>query len=74
MTQSKIIAAMSDREVLAVLRGDSSVTRVHRILMEVMGEAKEDAMQRRLASPIERRRIELQFANRICGLFGVGLK
>lgn len=74
MTNSKIIANMSGREVLDTLRGDTPVSRVHVILANAMAEAEQDAMQRRPLTPIERRRFELQAANRICVLFGVGLE
>lgn len=73
MSISKTIADMSGREIIETLRGDSPLSRVHAILSDACGAIEQAGMQRHPPSPIEARRMELQTANRICALFGVGL-
>ena len=74
MKQSKIIADMTGREVVDTLLADSQVTRVWRLFSQGYAEIDEAGCQRHPPSPVEIRRMELQVANAICELFGVGLQ
>lgn len=71
---SKIISGMTGREVLDALRADTPLARIARVFSDGYAEIDQAARQRRPASPIEIRRMELQAANRIASLFGIGLE
>jgi hypothetical protein len=66
---SKTIRAMTDGEVLDA----SPISRVRAIISDAHGTFDQAFRQRKPPNPIEVSRMELEFANRICSLFGVGL-
>lgn len=74
MKQSKIIADMTRREVLDTLQADSQVTRVWRLFSQGYAEIDQAGRQRHPPCPVEIRRMDLQVANAICELFGIGLQ
>lgn len=73
MAQSKIIAEMTGRQIIDALSADTPLARVQRILSDHCAAFEQAQMQRQRLTPIEGRRMELQAANKICALFGIGL-
>jgi hypothetical protein len=74
MTTSKVIAAMSSREVIDALQSGDALAQVRQILSSHAARMEQAAMQQQLGDPVEWRREELQAANRICAIFGTGLE
>ncbi len=73
MKTSKTIAEMSNGDLLQAMRADTPLARVRAVFAENYAEIEQREMQRERLTPIERRRMEMQAANRILELFGVAL-
>lgn len=73
MSQSKIIAEMTGREIIDALSADTPLARVQRILTDHCADFERAQMHWQFTL-IDGRRMELQAANKICALFGVGLE
>ena len=74
MSQSKIIAEMTGRQIIDAISADTALARVQHILADHCADFEQAQMQRQPLTPIECRRMELQAANKICALFGIGLE
>jgi len=71
--RSRIIKTMTDEEILAACRADSPLARVRAVLYENLAVMEHESAQGPPKTPLENRRQELQIANEICALFGIGL-